>query len=182
MKDPVWYRLEEESAPAYEAFRIYRDLGAARSFQKVATQLSKSMTLMKRWASNYDWGVRSREYDEYIDRAATRKSNDQLIRNKAKSRTQRIQASEVLLARSLQALVALGDPGADGKGWDVKDAIAGIRTAADQLRKDHDDEPTTPIGVDVTERKVIVYLPEKHGDSRDPATTREAGDLSRNGR
>jgi len=43
-----WFRQKGESRKAYEAFAVYRDLGAARSQAKVAEQLGKSLELMKR--------------------------------------------------------------------------------------------------------------------------------------
>lgn len=49
-KDDLWERQPGESAQAYEAFAIYRDMGSNRSLRVVAEQLSKSDTLIKRWS------------------------------------------------------------------------------------------------------------------------------------
>jgi len=46
-KDDLWERQPGESAQAYEAFAIYRDMGSNRSLRVVAEQLSKSDTLIK---------------------------------------------------------------------------------------------------------------------------------------
>ena len=54
-KDDLWERQPGESAQAYEAFAIYRDMGSNRSLRVVAEQLSKSDTLIKRWST---WMIR----------------------------------------------------------------------------------------------------------------------------
>ena len=48
-----WFRLKGESRKAYEAFAVYRDLGAARSQAKAAERLGKSLELMKRWSAKH---------------------------------------------------------------------------------------------------------------------------------
>ena len=45
-RDDLWERQKGESAQAYEAFVLYRDLGAERSHVKVAQQLGKSLSLI----------------------------------------------------------------------------------------------------------------------------------------
>lgn len=66
-----WERMEKESSPAWEAFAEYRNTGPSRSLQKVSTQLSKSMPLMKRWSARWSWVNRCREWDAMLDRRAT---------------------------------------------------------------------------------------------------------------
>jgi hypothetical protein len=51
-------RLPGETAKAYAAFSLYRDMGIERSFESVADQLSKSCTLIRRWAAKYNWSER----------------------------------------------------------------------------------------------------------------------------
>jgi hypothetical protein len=67
MSDP-WQRLEEETDPAWEAFRCYRDLGLERSIAKVAGELDKSVPLMERWSSKHRWVMRSTTFDIEQDR------------------------------------------------------------------------------------------------------------------
>lgn len=63
-------RQEGETTKAFEAFAKYRDLGLERSIRKVARELSKSDTIIKRWSSKWDWVERVKAYDMEMDRQA----------------------------------------------------------------------------------------------------------------
>lgn len=79
----VWERQEGESREAYEAFSLYRDMGAdggKRSLQAVSNELSKSLTLMKRWSASYNWIERARAYDFHVEDLALRKATQSLAK------------------------------------------------------------------------------------------------------
>jgi hypothetical protein len=59
----VWERQFGESVKAYQAFAIFRDLGADRSCQEVARRLSKSGTQIYKWSSKWNWYNRARAFD-----------------------------------------------------------------------------------------------------------------------
>lgn len=63
-----WTRRTTESNPAYEAFRTYMDV---RSTTKVAEQLSKSDTIVKRWCTEHDWVSRIKAYDVFLMQSRT---------------------------------------------------------------------------------------------------------------
>ena len=63
-----WIQQPGESKEAFEAFAIYRDMGAKRSNAKVGRELSKSKALMDRWSSRWSWVRRSEMYDLEQDR------------------------------------------------------------------------------------------------------------------
>jgi hypothetical protein len=63
-----WERLVDETPKAWEAFVVYRDMGPARSLQKVAKKLKKSKTLIDRWSSEHAWVIRARGWDAEEDR------------------------------------------------------------------------------------------------------------------
>lgn len=72
--DDPWERQKGESQKAYEAFVIYRDLGAERSTAKVSQELGKSKALIQRWCRAWNWVERCRAYDNSLDEAARRKA------------------------------------------------------------------------------------------------------------
>ena len=69
-REEIWERQPGESAQAFEAFKIYRDLGLKRSNQEVCKQLSKSRQLISRWKATWNWDERVRAYDNALEREA----------------------------------------------------------------------------------------------------------------
>jgi len=65
-----WDRQQGEGRRAYEAFCIFRDLGEGRSLPKVTQKLTKSRTLINRWARQFDWQRRADAWDASITEAA----------------------------------------------------------------------------------------------------------------
>ena len=61
----AWERLSNESDAAFSAFKIYIELDE-RSYPKVSEKLSKSLTLIKRWAKKYYWKDRAAAYDNSL--------------------------------------------------------------------------------------------------------------------
>lgn len=56
---------ENESAEAFEAFAIYRDMGVKRSTAAVARECGKHKSLMDRWSSAHEWQKRVFAYDSW---------------------------------------------------------------------------------------------------------------------
>ena len=71
-----WDRQSGESYPAFEAFKIYLNL-SARTYQKVATAVGKSLTLIKRWAKNHRWRDRADAFDAELQRQSLEKAADE---------------------------------------------------------------------------------------------------------
>ena len=67
-------RLPRESAKAFEAFRLYLNMGAGRSAGAVAKELAKSGQLVRRWSAKFDWGARVQAHGAHlalVERQAT---------------------------------------------------------------------------------------------------------------
>lgn len=74
----AWERQELETAKAYAAFCCYRDLGKCRSLEKVSQELTKSVSLIRRWSSDWNWVKRSEAYDAHQELAARRTREKEL--------------------------------------------------------------------------------------------------------
>lgn len=67
-----WERLETESAKAFAAFVLYRDLGADRSQMKVVQESGKNRALIQRWSTEHYWVQRAEAYDRHLDQEWTK--------------------------------------------------------------------------------------------------------------
>ena len=65
-----WERQLNETARAWEAFSMYRDMGASRSIAKVARELGKNKVVLEKWSTEYDWVKRVAAWDAEKDRVA----------------------------------------------------------------------------------------------------------------
>jgi hypothetical protein len=63
----IWERLPTDTNKSFEAFAIYRDLGANRSLSKVGEVLGKSGALIERWSTANDWTNRVAAFDKSLD-------------------------------------------------------------------------------------------------------------------
>lgn len=66
-KEPLWERQPPESAPAWEAFKLYRDMGDGRTIAKAAKHLGKSAVVLERWSAGYKWIERVRAWEHNLD-------------------------------------------------------------------------------------------------------------------
>ena len=57
------HRLPAESTPAWQAAKAYFEMGVDRSKRAVGKKLSKSGSLIDRWAVRHRWVARAREWD-----------------------------------------------------------------------------------------------------------------------
>lgn len=86
-----WDRRREESAVAYRAFLVLRDLGPERTFVAAAQELGKSASLLRRWAARHDWRERIWAWEVALAREAEealRRQREQSLRRQAKDADQ----------------------------------------------------------------------------------------------
>lgn len=128
----LWERQPGETARAFEAFAVYRDMGASRSLRKTVQQLNKNLTTIAEWSSKYDWVKRVAAWDAEQDRiarvemmadmAATRKrqrQNAKRMQEKGMEFLESVIAGEPALRDIVQLLkagmeqerIAIGDVG-----------------------------------------------------------------------
>ena len=98
-----WEQQPGESAKAFEAFAIYRDMGVERSVRKVTQRLNKSLPLIGKWSSRYNWPERARAYDRDLDRQA----HAQAVRDVRSMTNRHIRIAMQLQAKALEALEQL---------------------------------------------------------------------------
>lgn len=65
-----WERQPDESAKAYEAFALYRDMGSDRSQVKLAQKQGRTTKTISEWSVRYNWVERVRAYDIWLERQA----------------------------------------------------------------------------------------------------------------
>jgi|SRR5688572_18857870 hypothetical protein len=71
MADKPWERRDDESDPAYEAFRVYLLMGSRRTLARVEKSQTRSHATISLWSSKYEWGARVRAFDRYAIEAPT---------------------------------------------------------------------------------------------------------------
>lgn len=70
MDKKLWHRQADESAKAFHAFMLYRDmLPKSRSIERVREILGKSAGYsrhLQNWSSRYQWVTRATAHDDYL--------------------------------------------------------------------------------------------------------------------
>lgn len=66
-ENPIYNRLPTETAKAYAAFSVYRDMGDSRSLEKTGQKLGKCKAVMETWSRKHDWVNRVAEWDAEQD-------------------------------------------------------------------------------------------------------------------
>jgi hypothetical protein len=103
--------LKNETAKAFHAFQIYRDLGPKRSLAKVARKLGISRQLIERWSRQHSWQKRIRAL-MIADAERSARAAEQAALNIAEEKErlalrhahQKLKASERLFERAHEIL------------------------------------------------------------------------------
>lgn len=72
----AWDRRADESAKAFEAFVVYRDMGAARSLVRTSQEHGKSIATVTTWCGRHEWVKRVAAYDTDIARRASERTEE----------------------------------------------------------------------------------------------------------
>lgn len=166
-----WEQLANESAEAYEAFALYRDMAyqtvnskgetvytdyvsAKRSVRTVCQLLDKSLTLISRWSAKYRWVERAQAYDKYIDKKALARAT----RDRVTERENQIRLWTSLEKEAYKSLSELFENGADEVKRNPKILLALLEKSSNLLNDRHEAK-------EATEKA-------KHTETEDSALTR----------
>jgi hypothetical protein len=101
---PLWERAEGESAKAFEAFSIYRDLPLdERSLSAVAERLRKSKNLCARWSTQYQWVARVNVWSDHQDEMKRKL----LAQEREKTLERQLQQNRIASQALMAPLIAL---------------------------------------------------------------------------
>ena len=98
-----WERQPGEGIKPYEAFNCYLLMGDERSFHKVSYELKKSVSLLGRWSSKYNWQERVAAYDEEQLRLARIEQQKEI----AKMRKRHAKLANQMLTAATKGLINL---------------------------------------------------------------------------
>jgi hypothetical protein len=81
--DPIWTRLPNETAKAYMAFEVYRDMGHDRSIRKTGKILAKNHKSLAKLSRKNNWVKRANAFDAYVGkRKAEAMANDSVKKHR----------------------------------------------------------------------------------------------------
>jgi hypothetical protein len=135
---PLWERRENETAKAYAAFCIYRDLPVeSRSLSLAAEKLGRSLSLLEQWSARHEWVIRVQAYEEYlrqIEQTEMEEARRQHARDEAEDWAARRSAMREQQWRASQALLAKANKMLDSVSLDA----AAVRDVALLMRLAHE--------------------------------------------
>ena len=98
-----WERQLDDTNKSFEAFCIYRDMGRDRALSKVAAELGKTVALIERWSSKFNWVKRCEAWDDEQDRVAREAQLNEI----KKMRKRHADLATAMLLKSARALQRL---------------------------------------------------------------------------
>lgn len=90
-----WSRRDDESKQSYDAFEIYLNLGISRTGKATSIKVNKSISLISRWSSKYNWIERARAWDNH---------NTKLFQESYDNATVEIAKRHARLGKTLQGI------------------------------------------------------------------------------
>jgi len=101
----VFERQPRESAKAFAAFSVYRDMGPERSLAAVAEKLGKSKVMMEKWSRKFHWPARVAAHGAHLAmfereaaEAVARKEGAEAARTEARVKEEAWREGEELIA------------------------------------------------------------------------------------
>ena len=98
-----WERQPKESDVAFEAFAVYRDMGAERSHAKVVQKVGKNKGLIARWSRVHGWVARIEAWTDEQDRL----TREALTKGVTAMRKKHVDIANDMIAKAVSALQIL---------------------------------------------------------------------------
>lgn len=155
-----WERQTGESTRAYEAFCVYRDMGAGRSLSKTWQSLGKSKGTITPWSSKYDWPQRAAAWDAEQDRIARQEQINEI----KKMRKRHADLATAMLVKAAKALQRI--PEDEVKASDVSRLVETASKLERISRGDVGDVVEERNGGDAIPA-VQFYIPDNGRDKKD---------------
>lgn len=155
-----WERQEEEGDEAFEAFALYRDLGASRSYSQVAKKLGKSDTLIERWGSRHNWKKRVSEWDNEQDRIVRQAQLDDI----KKMRKRHADLASSMLLKAAKALKNIPDE--DIKASDIS-RMVDVASKLERLSRGDTSEVIEERDGGQAPSAVQFYIPDNFRDKKE---------------
>lgn len=114
-----WNMRPGETAKAYQAFEVYRDLGAERTMEKAGAILGKSMGTIEPWASRFEWAARVRAFDEAVAAKAADRALEDAVAVRARQAADAKRLQELGIERLSTLPVGQLKPGHAIQAWKV---------------------------------------------------------------
>lgn len=96
-----WAKQLGESLQSFEAFKVFRNLPpGTRSLPRVASECTKSISLIRRWSAEHSWFDRAEEWDAFQDKVAL----DSQLRAVQDMNRRHVQMSMSLQTKALRRL------------------------------------------------------------------------------
>jgi len=164
MGDRPWDQRDDESAKAYAAFCVYRDMPPHQRSQKLVSDEVYGEGVRNRgwisaWSAKYDWVSRAKALDAYkaqVELEAVMSQRVEIKRRRVKLLTDYMGKFEQLL-ETMEDL-----PEAD-----VREITGALKMVVGELRKEFDDEPAQRhhveggLGVGVASMDIEAMTPEE---------------------
>ena len=155
-----WERQPGETPKQWEAFALYRDMGAERSIQKVADALGKTKPNLGVWSRENHWVDRVTAWDAEVDRL----NRLQQIKDIKKMRKNHATVASAMIVKAAQALNKI--PVDDIKASDVSKMVEVASKLERISRGDVGDVIENRDGGQAA-NAVQIYLPENHRQDED---------------
>ena len=175
----IFEQQPRESAKAFAAFSLYLSLGPQRSLTEVAQKLHKSVTMLGRWSSKFDWPARVAAHAAHLA-VVERGAIEATARGKAaeweKRETQLREQEWTLRGELIEAgLKVLGKFKDGSRGATLGDVSRAFEVASKLGRlatgQSPDGENTSGDKLPALHVEVTVALEKIYGGQAEPATT-----------